>query len=190
MKTLSPLLLALLLVPVAVSAAWPATLGLFFDQYNPSEMTYDPQAIVVFRAYLYLMNAQVYVTGIEYQLIVPTASSVFWLEKMIFPSNAISIGDPFSGHSLAYWPPLNGYSPGFNLMCTFEFVTDAGCLFHGGLLIDTPLIIGPHPETGRLRGTATPNNDFFPVVGMTSLLCPVYIGTTEVSWGAIKSLYR
>ena len=50
--------------------------------------------------------------------------------------------------------------------------------------------IGPHPDSGEIRGTFAPENELFPIVGLTSIICPDLVGTQEENWGAIKSLYR
>ncbi len=53
-----------------------------------------------------------------------------------------------------------------------------------------PPMIGPHPDSGEIRGTFAPENELFPIVGLTSIICPELVGTQEESWGAIESLYR
>jgi hypothetical protein len=47
----------------------------------------------------------------------------------------------------------------------------------------------PHPQSGGLRGTFAPENEFLPIGGRASVR-PYQIGLQEESWGAIKSLYR
>jgi hypothetical protein len=99
---------------------------------------------------------------------------------------SVALGDPFSGHAIAYWPPMNGFVPGYNLVATLQCMTFAPC----GPLVDYPLVIGPHPDSGEIRGAFAPENELFPIVGLTSIVCPDMVGTQEESWGAIKSLYR
>ena len=58
------------------------------------------------------------------------------------------------------------------------------------VLADYPIVIGPHPGSGELWGTFYPDNETFPIIGLTSTLCPEFVGVESTSWGAIKSLYR
>lgn len=177
--------MALLLPGVAVAQS---TVGVFFD--GPGIMRYSPATNGdIFTGYLYIHNADYYVTGIEYQLLTPRDPShtLIVMGQLVYPDNStLQLGDPFSGHAITYWPPLNGFMPGFNLMVTFSFYAVCGC--DQGGLDDFPIIIGPHPVTGLLRATYYPDNDYFYPVGLTSLLCPVETSVEEESWGAIKSL--
>jgi hypothetical protein len=104
------------------------------------------------------------------------------------------MGDSLLGQGMVFWLPLDGYNPGFNPIGTLERMIDQPCLSQGGSVVDYPVVIGPPPESGQLRVTLYPNNDFFPIVGLTSILCPGScmgcIGTEETSWGAIRSLHR
>jgi hypothetical protein len=52
-------------------------------------------------------------------------------------------------------------------------------------------VVGPHPDSGFLRGTFAPENEFFDIIGLTSVLCPEEpVAVEEESWGTIKSMYR
>jgi hypothetical protein len=174
-----------LLIPGMLSAA---TLGAYFS-YAPATMAYAPAPFSFFDVYLYLHDAGYYVTAVEYQLQTPVDPShaLFQIVSVSYPSaKTVTLGDPFSGHSIAYWPPLNGFVPGYNLLVTLQCVTLAPC----GQFTDYPLVLGLHPSSGELRGTFAPDNEFFQIAGLTSVICPEQIGTQEESWGAIKSLYR
>jgi hypothetical protein len=185
--SLKKLLLAFataLLIPGMLGAA---TLGVYFDA--PSKMAESPAPFSFFDVYLFLQNAEYYVTAVEYQLTTPLdpTHALFSVMGVTYPDNkAVSLGDPFSGHAIAYWPPMNGFVPGYNLVATLQCMTLAPC----GSLVDFPLVIGPHPDSGELRGTFAPENELFPIIGLTSIICPDLVGTQEESWGAIKSLYR
>jgi len=173
-----------LLIP-GMSAA--ATLGAYFD--TPSEMADSPAPFSFFDVFLFLQNAEYYVTAVEYQLTTPIDPShaLFSVMSVTYPDNkSVTLGDPFSGHAIAYWPPMNGFVPGYNLVATLQCMTFAPC----GSLVDYPLVIGPHPDSGEIRGTFAPENELFPIVGLTSIICPDLVGTQEENWGAIKSLYR
>ena len=187
-RVLILLVVAALLIPGIVGAT--ATMGVYFA---PGVMSYSPTAFNQFQAYLYLNNADYYVTAVEYQLQTPSDPShaFFTINSVEYPDNvSVTLGDPFSGHSISFWPPLNGILPGYNLVCTYNCYTFEPCWNDGGQLVDYPLVIGPHPDSGELRGTYSPDNNTFPIIGMTSILCPQEIANEQESWGAIKSLYK
>lgn len=176
-----------LLLPGMLSAA---TMGAYFS-YTPGAMSASPAVFTTFDVYLFVHNADAYVTAVEYQLATPTDPThvFFAIGAVEYPDNkAVNLGDPFSGHSISYWPPLNGYTPGYNLLCSFPAFLTEPCWNEGGLVSDYLLVIGPHPDSGELRGTYSPDNEFFDIIGLTSLLCPSEIATESSSWGAIKSL--
>jgi hypothetical protein len=58
MKRLILAIVTLLFSPGILTAAGPATLGVFFDQYVPRQMTYEPAIFTTFKAYLYLVKGQ------------------------------------------------------------------------------------------------------------------------------------
>jgi hypothetical protein len=187
MKRVLLTLAVALLIPGMLNAA---TMGAYFG-FGGSQMAYSPPApFSFFDVYLYLHNSNYYVTAVEYQLQTPLdpGHALFAYQGVEYPDNmSVDLGDPFVGHSITYWPPLNGYIPGYNLLATLK-----DCYITGpcGSIIDYPLVIGPHPDSGELRGTFTPDHDFFPISGLTSILCPVEFAAEETSWGAIKSLYE
>jgi hypothetical protein len=169
-------------------------MGCYFG-FPPGAVLYSPTAFSFFDVYIYLHNADYYVTAVEYQLVTPDdPTHVFfsYSAEIVYPDNmSIIDGDPFNGHSIAYWPPLNGYVPGYNMICKLECFTTEDCWDNGGTLADYDLVIGPHPDSGELRGTYHPDMLPFPIFGLTSFLCPQeMVGVEEESWGAIKSLYR
>lgn len=180
---------AILLVPGVASAA---AVGCYFG-FSPDVMSSSPVPFSFFDVYVFLHGADYYVTAVEYRLATPLdpTHSFFGITGVTYPDNVtVVLGDPFAGHSLAFWPPMNGFVPGYNLICKLTCVTFASCASDGGVLVDYPLVIGPNPESGEVRGAFAPDNELFPIVGLTSVLCPEQIGTQEESWGAIKSLYR
>ena len=188
MKTV---LLTLAIVLFASTALGAATMGLYFD-YWPGRMAYapPPDPVSFFDIYMYLHVAPYYVTALEYRITTPSdpVHQFFAITGVQLPENtSVSLGDPFSGHSVAFWPPINGYDPGYNLVCTYHCVMLAPCYI---ALHDYPLVVGAHPDSGELRGAYYPNMDLFPIIGLTSILCPEFVGVEDKSWGAIKSLYK
>lgn len=188
------LILAVALLIPGVLSAQDALIGVYFDvppDAAPETMHHYPTGGASFTGYLYSLNAAYYITGIEYQLLTPTDPThvaIYLFETVLPPSASLTIGDPFAGHAITFWPPLNGYMPGYNLMATYTFYAAVDC--YTGVLQDYPIVVGPNPDSGELRGTYSPDNDYFHPIGLTSILCPVETANREESWGAIKSLYR
>jgi hypothetical protein len=185
------LLLTLFVVLFASTSLMGATMGLYFDLW-PGTMAYRPPEPPpsFFDIYLYLHGADYFVTALEYGLMTPydpTHSLFVILEIKIADAAVVELGTPWTGHSLAFWPPLNGFDPGYNMICKYKCMALGAC---GANISDYPIVVGPHPESGQLWGTFFPNNETFPIVGLTSTLCPELIGVQSTSWGAIKSLYR
>ena len=192
MKKVLLLLTVALLVPGLLSAQ---TMGVYFNE-NPGQMAYSPTT-KVFEAQLYIHAADYYVTAVEYMLLTPhdLTHTLMWLTGVAYPDNmSVEWGDPFSttvGHNVSYWPPLNGFVPGYNLMATYTF-------YIPGLpeqppcynMVDFPIVVAANPDSGELRGTYHPDMLPFPIIGLTSILCPDVNAVEEESWGAIKSLFK
>ena len=179
------LTVAALLIPSILMAA-PATVGVYFDGTltGTTPGIYSP-----FLGSLYIVQSEYYVTGVEYSLVTPndpTHAQLFISGYNYPPSHALTIGNAWDGQALTYWPPLTGYPEGYDLLVTYEFMTTVECVD----MPDYPIVVTTHPDSGYLRGTYSPNNDFFEIIGLTSFLCPESIATDEESWGAIKSMYR
>jgi len=190
-------MLAFAVVMFASTALGAATAGLYFD-YWPGVMSYSPGPWSFFDIYLYLHNAPYYITAIEYRIETPTDpghANFILYEVKLGPQAVVDLGAPFEGHTIAFWPPLSGYDTGYNLICGYRCLTTLPCLPMGappepGAIADYPLVVGPHPDSGELRGAYFPDNLLFPITGFRSILCPNAIGTEETSWGVIKSLFR
>jgi len=183
------LLLGFFLAIFASTSVAGATLGLYFD-FWPGKMDYNPPPTSFFDVYLYLHGSSYYVTALEYQLTTPLepAHGLFAIiETEIAPEAVVELGSPWEGHSIAFWPPLNGYVPGYNMICKYKCMTFAPC---GIGIVDYPIVVGPHPASGQLWGTFYPDNETFPIIGLTSILCPEYYGVKEASWSAIRSLFE
>lgn len=192
MKKVLLLLTVALLVPGLLSAQ---TMGVYFNE-NPGQMAYSPPT-PVFEAQLYIHDADYYVTAVEYMLLTPTDPThvLLLLTGVAYPDNmSVEFGDPFSttlGHNVSYWPPLNGFTPGYNLMATYTFYMPEGlCWDRGGSIVDYLIVVAANPSSGYLRGTYHPDNLTFPIIGLTSILCPFEFAVEEESWGAIKSLFE
>ena len=171
-----------LLIPSILMAA-PVTVGVYFDGSLAFTPTGGPST--AFKASLYMIQSDYYVTGVEYALYTP--SPEFVIAGYNYPPNhALALGDAINGHSITYWPPLTGYPDGYDLLVNYECYFTSNCNQWSNYTIE----VGPHPDSGYLRGTYSPNNDFFDIIGLTSFICPEGVAVEDNSWGAIKSMYR
>ena len=176
-----------LLLPGSAAAQ---TMGLYFEWEQPV-MHYRPlDEGIVFDMYLFLRGSQCYVTAVEYRLTTPDDPDhvLFTVVGVQYPDNmSLIMGHPFSGHQIAFWPPLTG-SDEYCHVCTIRAVMLPPPV---GVLCETydfPLVIGPDPASGHIRASSYPNNDLFNIVGLTSILNPKKVSTQDNSWSAIKRM--
>jgi hypothetical protein len=172
----------ILLLPAALFAG--PTMGVYFT-YAGNQMHYNPMPFETFNGYLYAQNTGCYLNAAEYMLVLPPGVV---LMGWTLPAGSLELGGPLTGHSVAYWPPMDGWSSS-NLLNTFTFLAINSCPPTGGTLIDAPIRIVAHPETGLIQGSCWPENYLFEYTGLVSILCPEQYGVQESNWGAIKSLF-
>lgn len=177
----------ILLLPAVVLAG--PTVAAYFT-YAPNEMTIDTMPYEPITAYIYGQALGCYVNAFEFALVLP-AGIIY--QTITVPEGSLTLGDPIAGIAITYWPPLNGVDPGYNLLATIQLLTlpTGACCWNGGTLIDAPLRIVAHPATGVAfpRESCWPENNLVEVVGLTSTICPCQVGTENMSWGSIKSLF-
>jgi hypothetical protein len=176
-----------LLIPSILAAA-PITIGVY---YEGSHACVPPAPGVPFTVSLYMVQGEYNVTAIEYALEMLDAvggpSGVISIQGWTLPGGSeTELGNPIDGHSVAYWPPLNGFPVGYDLLVNYSIVTFAPC----EQMTDHHINVVPHPDTGLLRCTTAPDGDKVEMVGLTLWFCPSEVGTQESSWGAIKGQYR
>jgi hypothetical protein len=146
-----------------------------------------------FTAYVYVDNAGCYLNGVEFG-ISPLPAGIFY-DGFTVPAGSLWIGDPVTqgGVAITYFPPLNGYFPGYNELCKLHYTAEEDWCEcgtpSGGHIINQPLRVVPHIETGAIRGACFPEGNLINFVGLTSTLCPYPISVKSRSWGAIKSLF-
>jgi hypothetical protein len=177
------LAMLILLLPAALFAG--PTMGVYFG-YTPSQMTYSPMPFEQFNAYIFGHGSACYLTGAEFQVALPPGIVQI---SVAYPVGSLNLGDPANGVAISYWPPMDGWNPGYNLLCTVTLLATNSCPATGGTLQDAPVVILPNPGSGRIDGSCFPENNLFDFTGLTSIICPLQIGTQEKSWGAIKSLF-
>jgi len=177
----------LLLVPAVLLGG--QTMGVYFT-YVPNQMYYSPAPFEPMTAYVYGHALNCFTSGIEFGIQLPPG---IIMTGWSVPEGSLTIGDPLAGLAVTYFPPLNGFDPGYNLLAKVELLAlpDGACCWFGGTLIDAPLRVVADPTSGA----ATPRQACYPdmylvdVIGLTSIICPDMIATEETSWGAIKSLF-
>jgi hypothetical protein len=174
----------ILLLPAALFAG--PMLGIYFT-YGPNQMHYSPVAYEYFNGYVYAQNAGCVLNALEFR--VQLTSGITLDADPIYPAGTIDMGSILGGISLAFWPPMDGSYPGYNLIATMPLFAAKWCVESGGTLQDKQVRILPHPDTGLIQGSCFPENELFELAGLTSIICPYMIGTENASWGAIKSLF-
>lgn len=147
-------------------------LSIYFDPDGGSMYGW-PEPYNLFDLYLLLSDADYYVTGVEFMVDLSDPYCIF--AGYTLPEGALEIGLPTSGISIVYWPPLDGFTNDHLLMCTLHCLILEPCYCRGGTLLDlldVPLRVLPHPDTGEIRGTYAWDNELFSIIGLTSYMCP------------------
>lgn len=135
--------------------------------------------------YLVLMNADAFVAAVDYQIAFPPALLFLNDEYPVVPGGHLNLGTSPTGNAVSYGLPRSGFSP--ILVVTIHTLWTGACDCGPG---PTPLVVDGYqgkPSPGWVRW---PDYVEFSAVGMTSLLCPGPVATSEATWGGIKALYR
>ena len=174
-------LLLVLLMPIAAFAE-PA-IGFFFDLDASVSTLADPAPMVAMDGYVFAKDFGCYITAAEFKVDYPP--TLIWTGEEY--TSSLSMGQTTSGVSLSWWPPMDGWNPGYNLLVTVHFILTGDCEAMGS---DLPIAVSPHPATGLIQGAMWPDNVLFEAVGLNATICPSSIGVEEESWGAIKSMLK
>ncbi|MCK4537537.1 MAG: hypothetical protein KAV42_01940 [Candidatus Krumholzibacteria bacterium] len=154
----------LLLLPSTSHSQTP-NLKLYFD--NSGDYSLCPYLFVPFDAYLIMTDVDYSVTAVEYRLDAPDAN--FQVIDISYPPEmSIVFGDPMTGHSISFWPPLYSVDRSL-LICSMECMIMTDC--SDPAMNDYPIVVSPNPDSGFLRGTYAPDHEFFDITGGTSYLC-------------------
>jgi hypothetical protein len=179
----------ILMLPAALLAG--QTMGVYFTG-APGQMWYSPAPFEYFKGYLYGHALNCQVSAIEFGLAMPPGIILSNPDPLNptavleVPETSVVMGSLPYGVSVSYFPPLNGYYPGYNLLGAIWILALPDLICEGQNL---PLQVIPHGDTGMLHEACYPENYLQPVIGLTSIICPDVIATEETSWGAIKSLF-
>jgi hypothetical protein len=156
----------------------PYVMLYFDDQYTVGSK--DCPGMQPDSAYIVVKNFNIYLQAIEYQVLYPPEMA--WIGDDC--GDALVIGNTRDGIAESWPLPQNTYVPFAVAKVMFMWNCAGGCPVK-----NIPIIIGPHPQTFKLRYLSWPDLGEYTAIGMTSLICAT-IPVEETSWGKIKALYK
>lgn len=137
--------------------------------------------------YVVTQNWNMFVQAVEYQVQFPP--QVFYLgETPNTGVNDLFIGNSSTGMSIAYNLPQNGFAP--ILLSTLNVIGTGACNCAAMTPYAITVVGEPNGNPAKPRAVRWPDFAVLDGVGMTSLVCPGFVSTTESTWGGIKALYR
>jgi hypothetical protein len=164
---------------VVVSAQTSPFIAVYFDQAYQTEAKNPCPGIGVFdNLYIALVNANVFVSGVEFAVNYPP--QLTWVADLNTPP--VTVGNTPNGISMGFALPQNGFSA----LEVCQVLVMWNC--DGCSVFNVPVVVTANPNTGFLGFTDFPNYSLFPAVGLTSLICAT-VPTEETTWGKVKSLY-
>lgn len=131
-------------------------------------------------AYIVVKNFGMWLQAIEYQVDYP--AEMTWIGDDV--GDALAIGNTRDGIAESWPLPVNAFDPFAVAKVSFMWNCTGGCPVK-----NIPIVIGPHPQTFKLRALRWPDLYEITAIGMTSLVCAT-IPVEESSWGKIKALYQ
>ena len=170
---------AVLLVIGSFAFAQTPNVQMVFDEGYVSQ-TYACSPGEYFQGYLVARNFNAYIQAIEYNVYYPAGLS----KVAEFSPAPLVIGatdDYEKGCSISWSIPQNGFNPVLTMTVTFQCIECTP---------DGQIVVGPNVNSGFVRATQYPTNEFIYGIGMTSVLCPVTIPTENTTWGGVKALYE
>jgi hypothetical protein len=142
--------------------------------------------------YLVASNFNMFVSAVDYQVVLPPALFFISDNFPVVPGGHLILGATpatisSEGLAVSYGLPRNGFAP--MLITAMTTVWTGACNCASG---PASVLVGPYPGVGKTSPTGIRWGDFQEVgaVGMTSLVCPGPVSTSERTWGGIKALYR
>ena len=175
-------LLFLVLSVGIVSAQTSPFVAVYFDRsFQIEDQNPCPGIGVLDTLYVELVNANVFVSGVEFAVNYPP--EVAWISDL--NTQPATVGQTPIGLSMGWGTPQNGFNIALDVCQVLIMWNCDGCA-----TTDVPIMVLPHPATGTgfVAFTDFPNYDLFPAVGLTSLICAT-VPAKETTWGQIKSLY-
>jgi hypothetical protein len=92
-------------------------------------------------------------------------------------------GTSSAGIKISFSPPMEAGRTQLVEIVLFYWLCQ-GCIY-----TDVPVLVSPHPISGKIQAQRSPDGAMIEAVGMTSLVCPT-IPVEDTSWGRIKALYK
>jgi len=195
-KALAGVLVAALVGLSAAGAMADAVpyLQVYFDDasngsYGETQAAQCGQADTPVYLYVVAQNFNCLLSGVEYQIAFPPGLMFVADSYPTVPGVTLNIGNSRDGNAVAWSLPRSGFEP--LLIATIFAVWTGECYCQAGPL---PIVVGPYPYPVDPRpkpvGVRWPDAVDISAVGMTSLVCPGVVSTTESTWGGIKALYR
>lgn len=135
--------------------------------------------------YLVLQNANAFVAAVDYQIAFPPSLLFISDNYPVVPGGSLNLGDSQNGNAISYGLPRNGFAP--VLIVTISALWTGACNCASG---PSPLVVGGYQGKSSPSYIRWPDFAEFSGVGMTSLICPGPVATSEATWGGIKALYR
>ncbi len=172
------LVLVLAMAAVCAVNAQTPFIAVFFDP-GFSVWEKDCPGFIIDTLYVAGVNFNTMVTGAEFAIRYPVAITCL-ADLNITP---ITIGNTWSGISMGYPVPLNGFSP-VGLCKVMVFWNCTACEYPFSYN-DVKVI--PHPVT-RFLGWTDLTFTERPAVGLTSEICWV-VSVEETTWGRVKALF-
>lgn len=121
-------------------------------------------------------NFNIWMVGIEFAIQYPSGISM--LGEKVYSD--LKIGSTPMGISLVWQTPQNAFVP-VKLM-TVTYVCNV-------CYPDSPIDVVPHYQSGYVRATRYPDNEFVYGMGWRSIFCPYEIPVETTTWGSVKALY-
>jgi hypothetical protein len=118
--------------------------------------------------------------SIEYRVDYPVELLFF---GDIVDSSYQVVGDSQDGIVIIFPTPLNAFETVVLQKAEFVWMCSA-CES-----IAIPVVVVPHPSSGKIRAISWPDSEEVEAVGMTAIVCPT-IPVESSTWGHIKALYR
>ena len=165
---------------VVVSAQTSPFIAVYFDQsFQVEAQDPCPGIGVIDTLYVELVNADVFVTGVEFAVNYPP--ELTWIADI--DKQPVVNGTTPTGFSIGWATPQNGFGVAIDVCRVIVIWNCDGCA-----TTDVPVDVVANPNTGFIGFTDFPNFNLFPAVGLTSLICPT-VPTQDTTWGKVKSLY-
>lgn len=191
MKKALAVVLATVLLGVCTGGALAQVpfIQVYFDaDYNETQSPCkNPGSIS--KLYVAALNLNTLVSAIDYKILFGPVPALMYLgESPNVGALDLALGNSADGMAIAYNLPQNGFLTMLLSTIDAEWTSECDCGTMGPQslrVVGYDDLYSPVPKAVRW-----PENQEFPVVGMTSLICPGTVSTESTTWGGVKALYR